>query len=98
MRTVIKKVVTVTARKKEKEKEKEKGIMKSRTKMRKIREWQRTKRKRKRKRSWKRKMTICTKIITYAIFSKIIVENIRDRKSTRLNSSHLTASRMPSSA
>ena len=53
--------------------------MKSRTKMRKIREWQRTKRKRKRKRkrSWKRKMRICTKIMTYAIFSKIIVENIR---------------------
>ena len=53
--------------------------MKSRTKIRKIREWQRAKRerKRKRKRSWKRKMRICTKIIKYAIFSKTIVENIR---------------------
>ena len=84
MRTVIKKVVTVTARKKGKEKKK--GIMKSRTKMRKIREWQRTKRKRKRKRSWKWKMTICTKIMTYAIFSKIIVENIRVERKYRTRS------------
>ena len=36
--------------------------------------------------------------LLFAVFVEVILSNSVDRKSTRLNSSHITRSRMPSSA